>query len=195
MTQPVLRIAIITALVSVLAGCASLRVPPPPSPGEIARNTRELFRDPRSQETQSWQEVREFTQVIPVGNDRLRIEARGGALAGGERVDLRLLVRASAETLERGYTHFAIVHIRDDNRLIGGALGSQPVYGAETVWIGNYEELVASRYERDYGPGPWNWVDPVAIAVVLMMHEDDRRATRAFDASGVYRTLLVDHDL
>lgn len=150
-----------------------------------------VFRDPRTREEQTWDEIVAYTDVFRVGEDRLQVEARGGPLAGGGTVDLRLLVRASAETLSQGFTHFAIVHVRDENAPIAGRLFGAPIYGADTVWIGNYEDFVASRYERDYAAAPQAWFAPSTVAVVAMMNDDNRRANRAFNARAVYDSLKV----
>jgi len=152
----------------------------------------EIFRDPRTQEEQTWDEIAAYTEVSRIGADRLAIEARGGPLTGGGTVDLRLLVRTSAETLTQGYTHFAIVHVRDRNRPIAGQLFGTPIYGADTVWIGAYEDYVASRYERDYAMAPRAWLKPGVEAVVVMMNDDNRRSSRAFNARDVYDSLVVE---
>lgn len=154
----------------------------------------EVFRDPRSQQEQTWEEIAAHTELVRIGADRLSIEARGGPATGAGTVDLRLLVRASAQTLHEGYTHFAIVHVRDRNLPIAGRLFGSSVYGSETVWIGNYESYVASRYERDYAAAPRAWIRPGVEAVILMLNEEDRRSRRAFDARAVYDSLIVERD-
>ncbi|WP_417484090.1 hypothetical protein [Maricaulis salignorans] len=152
----------------------------------------EVFRDPRTQEEQTWDEIIAYTDVSRIGADRLNVDARGGPLAGGGTVDLRVLVRASAETLTQGYSHFAIVHVRDRNMPIAGRLFGTPIYGSETSWIGTYEDFVASRYERDYAAAPRAWLHPGVEVVVLMLNADSRRASRAFNAREVYDSLVVD---
>ena len=159
--------------------------------GGLASSVGDVFRDPRTAEEQTWDEIVAYTEVFRIGADRLQLQASGGPLAGGGTVDLRLLVRASAETLTQGYSHFAIVHVRDDNMPIAGRLFGTPIYGSETVWIGTYEDFVANRYERDYAAAPRAWVAPSMTAIIVMMNEDDRRSRRAFGARAVYESLKV----
>jgi hypothetical protein len=185
--------AMIVASAAVLGGCSMITVVPEAAV-TVVQSVGDVFRDPRTQEEQTWDEIIAHTQTARIGSDRLSIEARGGALAGGGTVDLRLLVRASSETLTQGYTHFAIVHVRDLNQPIAGRLFGTPIYGSETVWIGSYEAFVASRYERDYGAAPRAWTRPGVAAVVHMMNTDTRRSSRAFNAREVYDSLIVQSD-
>lgn len=174
-----------------LSACSSM-----PNPvTAIGGAASSIFRDPRSQEIQSWEEIIAHTDVVRVSHERLAVEARGNPLEGGGTVDLRLLVRAAAETLRTEHSHFAIVHVRDRNAPIAGGMFGAGIYGSETVWIGDYEGFVASRYERDYGAAPRAWMRPGVEAVILMLDESDRRAARAFEARAVYDNLIIEDGL
>ena len=187
----VVALASIALLGASLAGCSMITVVPEGAVS-AAQYLGDVFRDPRTQQEQTWDEIIGNTDVSRIGADRLNVEARGAALAGGGIVDLRLLVRAGSETLSQGYTHFAIVHVRDRNLPISGRLLGSPIYGSETVWIGSYENFVANRYERDYAAAPRAWIRPGMVAVVRMMNEDNRRSARAFNAREIYDSLVVD---
>ncbi len=69
---------------------------------------------------------------------------------------------------------------------MSGGLGPPPVFGAEPVWIGDYESLVYNRYERDHAAAPKGWIVPGLRAVIVLLPEGDRRISRSFEASEVF---------
>ena len=152
-------------------------------------NMAKLLGFDRTDEEKAWSDLLRNSDVRPVGSNQILVEAWGAPATDMERVELRLLARAGAEADKLGFDRFAIVHIRDRNMPITGGIFSTPVYGAERTWIGRYDELVESRYERDYAVAPRAWMNPGLTAIVQLVDDSHPRYDRAFKAMELYETL------
>lgn len=152
-------------------------------------NVAEFLGWDRTDEEKAWQALLDRSEVRQVGDDRLIVEAWGSIGTSMEVVELRLLARAGAAVDFMGKSHFAIVHIRDRNQPVSNGLFSDSIFGADEIWIGTYEGLVRSRYERDYGMAPRQWLGPALSAVVIALDEDDLGRKDAFEALNMYNTL------
>ena len=89
---------------------------------DVAGAVRALWPDAVPPQERVWRKIHSNTAVTGITRDTVRIEARGGPLTGIETVELRLLARAAAEGLERGYEYFEITHLRDRNYASAGRL-------------------------------------------------------------------------
>lgn len=174
---------------TILSACASApRLPSFDVP--LPRfSVAELFGWDKTDEEKAWIGLLNRSEVRQVGDDRLIVEAWGTVGTSMEVVELRILARAGAEVDRLGKSHFAIVHIRDRNKPVSNGLFGDSIFGADELWIGTYEELVRSRYERDYGFAARQWIGPALTAVVIALDEDDFGRKDAFEALNMYHTL------
>ncbi|MEM9376215.1 MAG: hypothetical protein AAGA72_08335 [Pseudomonadota bacterium] len=149
----------------------------------------DVFRSDKTDEERAWHALLERSDVRQVGSDRLIVEAWGAMGTSMEIVELRMLARAGAAADRLGKSHFAIVHIRDRNQPVSNGLFGDSIFGADEVWIGTYEALVRSRYERDYGFATRQWLGPALSAVIVALDPDDLGQKEAFEALNMYHTL------
>lgn len=171
------------------AACASTPKPPLPSLALPSFSVAKLLGFDKSQEQIAWEDLLRNSEVKQVSLDQFIVEAWGAPATDMEDVELRLLARTAAEAQRLGYERFAFVHIRDRNMPITGGLFSSSIYGFDRVWIGRYNQLVESRYERDYAVAPRAWVNPGLTAIVQMVEPDHRRFEDSFQVEGLYQLL------
>lgn len=164
---------------------------------DVAGFVREFWPDPDPvpPEARTWRSIHFHTAVTGITADTVRIEARGAPLTGIETVELRLLARAAAEGIERGYDYFEITHLRDRNYASAGRLFGVPLHAGRHDPIGSYTALAESRYERDWSAAPRAWTHPGLTAVVEYTDEPPTRHRERFEAGEVYRNLVSDGDL
>ena len=188
-----------------LGGCSTMqpfpfpdgRLPDGEPVVDVVGALRELWPDPVPPAEQTWAKVESNTAVTWITDDTARIEARGGPLTGIETPktpgSLRLLARAAAEGAERGRARFKIVHLRDRNYSAAGNLFGGLAFDAGRIThIGAYEDLAASRYDRDWSAAPRAWTHPGLTAVVVFTDEAPTRRRPLFEVEAVYRNLVVD---
>lgn len=196
-----MRAGILTTGLFALGGCAGMQPFPFPDgrtpEGEpvvdVVSALRSLFPDRVDPMERTWAKVESNTAVTWITDDTARIEARGGPLTGIETVELRLLARAAGEGAVRGHPRFKIVHLRDRNySAAGNLLGGMAFDAGRTTHIGAYEDLAASRYERDWSAAPRAWTSPGLTAVVVFTEDAPTRRRPLFDVEAVYRNLVVD---
>lgn len=196
-----MRASVVTTGLIALGGCANMQPFPLPDgrtpDGEpvvdVVTAVRSLFPDPVDPAERAWAQVEHNTAVTWITDDTARIEARGAPLTGIETVELRLLARAAGEGAARGRERFKITHLRDRNYASAGNLfGAMAFEAGRTTHIGTYEDLVASRYERDWSAAPRAWGSPGLTAVVVFTDEAPTRRRPLFDVEAVYRNLVVD---
>lgn len=196
-----MRAGLMTTGLLALGGCGTLQPFPIPDgrtpEGErvvdVVSAVRSLFPDPVDPMERTWDTVESNTAVTWITDDTVRIEARGGPLTGIETVELRLLARAAGEGAARGRARFKITHLRDRNYSSAGNLFGGAAFDAgRTTHIGAYEDLVASRYERDWSAAPRAWTSPGLTAVVVYTDEAPTRRRPLFEVEAVYRNLVVD---
>ncbi len=97
------------------------------------------------------------------------------------------------EGAARGLPRFKIVHLRDRNYSAAGNLfGGLAFDAGRTTHIGAYEDLAASRYDRDWSAAPRAWAHPGLTAVVVFTDDAPTRRRPLFDVEAVYRNLVVD---
>lgn len=193
MTNKSAKSAIVILGLSLLLGACSTMPRLPQVNIPLPRfNVAEFMGWDRTEEEKAWAALLNNSDVRHVGDDRLIVEAWGSPGTSMEVIELRILARAGAEVDRLGKSHFAIVHIRDRNQPVSNGLFSDSIFGADEVWIGNYETLVRSRYERDYGFALRQWVGPALSAVVVPLSEDELGKKDAFDALNMYDTLNRD---
>ncbi len=143
-----------------------------------------------SDEEMAWSDLKRNSSVRRVADDRLIVDAWGAAGTNIENVELRLLARAAVEVRSIGYTRFLIVHIRDRNKPVSGGLNPISIFGADDFEIGTYEDLVKSRYRRDYGLPARNWWNPGVSTVVWALDaESAKEFKNTFDALSLYEYL------
>ena len=145
---------------------------------DVAGFVREFWPDPDPvpPEARTWRSIHFHTAVTGITADTVRIEARGAPLTGIETPNSslgspRLLARAAAEGIERGYDYFEITHLRDRNYASAGRLFA--------------EFLENSRA----------WTHPGLTAVVEYTDEPPTRHRERFEAGEVYRNLVSDGGL
>lgn len=143
----------------------------------------------KTEDEKAWRLLESNSDVRRVSDDQLIIEAWGRPLTDMETIEIRLLARSGAEAARLGYSHFAILHLRDRNLPIAGGLYNDSIFGADEQWIGSYDALVRSRYERDYSAAPRSWAGPGLTAVVQLLKDDDARSDEAFEAYALYENL------
>ncbi|MGJ3230270.1 MAG: hypothetical protein ACFE0P_00560 [Oceanicaulis sp.] len=204
-----MRASVITTGLLALGGCGTMQPFPFPGLGFGGRTpdgepvgdgvtaVRSLFPDPVDPMERTWDVVESNTAVTWITDDTVRIEARGLALTGAETPEtfgsLRLLARAAADGAARGHERFKIVHLRGRNYASAGNLfGGMAFDAGRTTHIGGYEDLVASRYERDWSAAPRAWAHPGLTAVVVYTNDAPTRRRPLFDVEAVYRNLVVD---
>jgi hypothetical protein len=168
------------------------RLPDGEPVSDVAGFVRELWPDPVPPMERTWSKIEHNTAVTWITDDTARIEARGGPLTGIETVELRLLARAAGEGASRGASRFKIVHLRDRNYASAGRLFGMPLEAGRTSHIGSYQDLAASRYERDWAAAPRAWAHPGLTAVVVFTEEQPTRRRPLFEVEDVYRNLVVD---
>lgn len=169
-----------------LSACGSLAKIPTPEFTDWST----LFSNGWTDEEQAWADLLRNSSVKQVEKDRLIVEAWGAPRTKMDAVELRLLSRAAIETRDLGYKRFVIVHIADRNMPIAGGLNSISIFGADEYVIGSYEDLVRSRYERDYAAAPRAWINPGLTAIVLMLSTEDAQGyDETFDAVNLYEYL------
>ena len=200
-----MRAGVVTTGLIALGGCANMQPFPLPDgrtpQGEpvvdVVTAVQSLFPDPVDPMERTWDVVESNTKVTWITDDTVRIEARGGPLTGIETPEtsgsLRLLARAAGEGAARGHERFKITHLRDRNYAsAGNLLGGVAFDAGRTTHIGAYEDLVASRYERDWSAAPRAWTSPGLTAVVVFTDAAPTRRRPLFDVEAVYRNLVVD---
>lgn len=153
-----MRLAAIAALA--LSACASL-----PSEDEAAR------------------QITRITDVVHLGNDRLRIDIEKPLLMGVEDMEYAALARAASEAMERGAPAFAIVKADYGQRL---AFLSRDMAPLGSVWIGSYEDLLAEREREADQLGRIT----AASFVVKLEPEGGSLLRETFDAEETYSALL-----
>jgi hypothetical protein len=143
-----------------------------------------------SDEEIAWSDLKRNSSVRRVGDDRLIVDAWGALGTNIENVELRLLARAAVEVRSIGYTRFLIVHIRDRNMPVSGGLNPISIFGADDFEIGTYEDLVKSRYRRDYGISARNWWNPGVSTVIRALDAETAKDFKnTFDAISLYEYL------
>jgi hypothetical protein len=163
---------------------------------DVAGFVRSLWPDAVPPAERTWRSVDFNTNVTWVTDTTARIEARGGPLTGIETVELRLLARAAGEGARLNYPRFKIIHLRDRNQASAGQLFGMPAFdAARTRHIGSYEDLVASRYERDWSMAPRAWTHPGLTAVVIFTREAPTRREPLFEVEQLYRNLVTDGEM
>jgi hypothetical protein len=105
----------------------------------------------------------------------------------------RRVAGPGGEGAARGMERFKIVHLRDRNYAAAGNLfGGLAFDAGRTIHIGAYEDLAASRYERNWSAAPRAWTSPGLTAVVVYTNDTPTRRRPLFDVEAVYRNLVVD---
>jgi len=170
------------ALGLTLSGCASY-TPPPPAP---AQHQVDEAWTPSKGEMKAWRSLLFRTDVKQVASDRLIVEAWGRPVTGIDKIEFRLLARAAAEAQRLGYSHFVFVDVRDRNLPKAGGLMPGIGIAPEDAWIGSYEDLVHSRYEREEAAAPKTWLVPGLEGIVIMLNETDARMNKSFSASETF---------
>ena len=184
--------AYISALFFSIAGCSYIPDMNIPVPNF---NAASIMGGNATEEEKAWTLLATFSDVRKVTEDEYVIEAWGRPMTDMEVVERRLLARAGAETVREGYTHFAFIHLRDRNLPIAGGIYSDSIFGADKQWIGTYDELVRSRYERDFSAAPRNWAGPGLTAVMIPLNEGDPRWEKSFHAQSLYENLKARDNL
>ena len=193
--SPLLAAGLLLTAVGAPGGCVAtsdLRREAAAPARDVAGFVRGLWPDPVPPAERTWRRIESNTAVTWIGDDTARIEARGGPFTGIETVELRLLARAAGEGAARRASRFKIVHLRDRKYAGAGRLFGFPLEAGRTTHIGAYEDLVASRYERDWAAPPRAWVHPGLTAVVIFTEDDPTRRRPLFEVEETYRNLVMD---
>lgn len=148
---------------------------------------------PSNPEATAYRSLKRNTSSQKVSADQMLIDAWGAPRTSLELVELRLLSRAGDEAYRAGYDRFFIRHIRDRNLPLAGGIFGASLLGGDLVWIGSYEELIVSRYERDQAFAVRAWVNPGLTALVEFVGPSHSRYEKAFKALEVYDILNREH--
>lgn len=148
-----------------------------PDPGEEVR-------------AKAYGQIRSHTLAVPLGQNRVRIEASTPFVQNGSVLAYDLLARAAAAAIEQDKPRFAFVYtdFRDEGI---GALLAPSISLPRQEWVGRVEDLMKARADQSFGTageGRFGYREAVAIVVLLEDGEAEGRPT--FAANEVFDALL-----
>lgn len=147
--------------------------------------------DPEAEKAaRAWDQVLRDTRAVPIGRDRLRIEASTPFVQELSVLDYTALGRAAGEAIRAGADRFAITYVDYDGDPLASFLVPEVGLG-ETGWIGTYEDLLAARDMGDLTSSVGDLVGYRKVAmVVVLLDEGERTDLPAFEAGPLYESML-----